>query len=146
MRNDIISENINEYKKLKGRNMAKEISMSKSQSNGITGEMLLPLHLKDKFNCIANKPDYDFGFDYDVHVFNSAKTTTGIFFKAQCKEVESGEYKYAKLEDICKQFKTIKESIMTLASLIKNVKQFKLINELIYKNNNCIDNIKIIVK
>lgn len=79
--------------------MAKEISMSKSQSNGITGEMLLPLHLKDKFNCIANKPDYDFGFDYDVHVFNSAKTTTGIFFKAQCKEVESGEYKYAKLEE-----------------------------------------------
>ena len=60
------------------------------------------------------------------------------------KEIKRKNIK--KLKDICKQFKTIKESIMTLASLIKNVKQFKLINELIYKNNNCIDNIKIIVK
>ena len=51
-----------------------------------------------------------------------------------------------KLKDICKQFKTIKESIITLASLIKNVKQYKLINELIYKNQNFIDNIKIIAK
>ena len=33
-----------------------------------------------------------------------------------------------------------------MASLIKNVKQYKLINELIYKNQNYIENIKIIVK
>lgn len=79
--------------------MAKEISMSKSQSNGITGEMLLPLHLKEKFNCIANKLGIDFGFDFDVHVFDKSGTTKNIFFKAQCKEVESGEYKYAKLEE-----------------------------------------------
>ena len=39
-----------------------------------------------------------------------------------------------------------KESIMTLASLIKNVKQYKLINELIFENQNFIDNIKTIVK
>ena len=50
------------------------------------------------------------------------------------------------MKEISKQFKKIKESIMTLASLIKNVKQYKLINELIYKNQNFIDNIKIIVK
>ena len=78
--------------------MAKEISMSKSQSNGITGEMLLPLHLK-KFNCIADKCGPDFGFDFDVHVFDEKNVSTAFFFKAQCKEVESGEYKYAKLEE-----------------------------------------------
>ena len=60
------------------------------------------------------------------------------------KEIKRKNIK--KLKEICKQFKTIKESIMTLASLIKNVKQYKLINELIYKNQNFIDNIKIIVK
>ena len=60
------------------------------------------------------------------------------------KEIKRKNIK--KLRDICKQFKTIKESIMTLASLIKNVKQYKLINELIYKNQNYIENIKIIVK
>ena len=60
------------------------------------------------------------------------------------KEIKRKNIK--KLKDICKQFKTIKESIITLASLIKNVKQYKLINELIYKNQNFIDNIKIIAK
>ena len=60
------------------------------------------------------------------------------------KEIKRKNIK--KLKDICKQFKTIKESIMTLASLIKNVKQYKLINELIYKNQNYIENIKIIAK
>ena len=60
------------------------------------------------------------------------------------KEIKRKNIK--KLRDICKQFKTIKESIMTLASLIKNVKQYKLINELIYKNQNYIENIKKIAK
>ena len=60
------------------------------------------------------------------------------------KEIKRKNIK--KLKEICKQFKTIKESIMTLASLIKNVKQYKLINELIFKNQNFIDNIKTIVK
>ena len=60
------------------------------------------------------------------------------------KEIKRKNIK--KLKDICKQFKTIKESIMTLASLIKNVKQYKLINELIYKNQNYIENIKKIAK
>ena len=60
------------------------------------------------------------------------------------KEIKRKNIK--KLKDICKQFKTIKESIITLASLIKNVKQYILINELIYKNQNYIENIKIIVK
>ena len=60
------------------------------------------------------------------------------------KEIKRKNIK--KLRDICKQFKTIKESIMTLASLIKNVKQYKLINELIYKNQNYIENIKKITK
>ena len=60
------------------------------------------------------------------------------------KEIKRKNIK--KLKNICKQFKTIKESIITLASLIKNVKQYKLINELIYKNQNYLENIKIISK
>ena len=60
------------------------------------------------------------------------------------KEIKRKNIK--KLREICKQFKTIKESIITLASLIKNVKQYKLINELIYKNQKYLENIKLISK
>ena len=76
---------------------------------------------------------------------NSIKNKAlGNTSKLILKEIKRKNIK--KLKDICKQFKTIKESIMTLASLIKNVKQYKLINELIYKNQNFIDNIKILAK
>ena len=60
------------------------------------------------------------------------------------KEIKRKNIK--KLREICKQFKIIKESIITLASLIKNVKQYKLINELIYKNQKYLENIKLISK
>ena len=76
---------------------------------------------------------------------NSIKNKAlGNTSKLILKEIKRKNIK--KLRDICKQFKTIKESIMTLASLIKNVKQYKLINELIYKNQNYIENIKKIAK
>ena len=81
---------------------------------------------------------------YHKKIDSIKKKALGNTSKLILKEIKRKNIK--KLKEICKQFKTIKESIMTLASLIKNVKQYKLINELIYKNQNFIDNIKIIVK
>ena len=81
---------------------------------------------------------------YHKKIDSKKKKALGNTSKLILKEIKRKNIK--KLKEICKQFKTIKESIMTLASLIKNVKQYKLINELIYKNQNFIDNIKIIVK
>ena len=81
---------------------------------------------------------------YHKKIDSIKKKALGNTSKLILKEIKRKNIK--KLKDICKQFKTIKESIITLASLIKNVKQYKLINELIYKNQNYIENIKIIVK
>ncbi|MCQ2049821.1 MAG: hypothetical protein MJZ22_02310 [Candidatus Saccharibacteria bacterium] len=79
--------------------MTKEVSMSKGQANGIMGEMYLPCYLMRTFNFVANKIEHDFGFDFDVNCFNENSESTGLYIKAQCKEVESGDYKYAKLEE-----------------------------------------------
>ena len=81
---------------------------------------------------------------YHQKIDSIKKKALGNTSKLILKEIKRKNIK--KLKDICKQFKTIKESIITLSSLIKNVKQYKLINELIYKNQNYIENIKIIVK
>ena len=81
---------------------------------------------------------------YHQKIDSIKKKALGNTSKLILKEIKRKNIK--KLKDICKQFKTIKESIITLSSLIKNVKQYKLINELIFKNQNYIENIKIIVK